>query len=129
VIYVWYGANGTSSSTSYIPMQRCPSDDNKIRVPRKITAIRNSSQIALLFDGIGSVNIQQQNANRINARHGTSARNKQTNIVFADSHVETMFTKDLPGGVDNANQPDAKTTFSLPSLANYPYPKWRLDQP
>jgi prepilin-type N-terminal cleavage/methylation domain-containing protein/prepilin-type processing-associated H-X9-DG protein len=128
VIYCWYGANGTSDSqgSPQIPMQRVPV--GTVKVPRKLSFIKNSGGIVLIFDGIGGVNMQSVNANRLNARHGKSDRNKQTNLLFADTHVETVFTKDLPGGVDNANQPNASTTFSPANLVNYPHPKWRLDQ-
>ena len=51
------------------------------------------------------------------------------NFLFADTHVESIPTKDLPGGIDDANQPGGVSqTFSLANLAKYPHPKWRLDQ-
>ena len=94
-----------------------------------MTVIKKAGDIVLIFDGIGGVNLQTVNANRINARHGTSPRNKYTNLLFADTHVESMPTKDLPGGIDDANQPGGVAqTFSLANLSNYPHPKWRLDQ-
>lgn len=126
VVYTWYGTNGTSGSQNYIPMQRYPSDDNKILVPRKVTSIQKPSDLVCLYDGIGNVNYFGTNANRINARH---SRRRQTNILFFDGHAETFWTKDLPGGDQNAGiGPAAVITFSLANLTNYRYPKWRMDQ-
>jgi prepilin-type processing-associated H-X9-DG protein len=95
----------------------------------KITEIKKSSEMVFLFDGI-SLNIQNTNANRLNARH-----NKQTvtNILFFDGHAESFRTADLPGGLGAAV---VKTTFGdvnkpldlNAEIVKKPYPKWRLDQ-
>jgi prepilin-type N-terminal cleavage/methylation domain-containing protein len=129
VIYCWYGANGTadprSTSQWYVPMWRCPTNSSKLI--RKLSSIKQSTEIVIIYDGLASVHMITGNANRMNARHGTNMRNKQTNCLFMDSHCETFFTKDLPGGTDDANP--ATTSFGLANLAKYPYPKWRVDQP
>jgi prepilin-type processing-associated H-X9-DG protein len=130
VIYCWYGANGTAGPKTdwWVPMWRCPTSNS--RLVRQISGIKKSTEIVIMYDGISTVHMITGNANRLNARHGTNAKNKQTNLLFMDGHVETAYTKDLPGGINDANQPGgATTTFGLANLANYPYPKWRLDQP
>jgi prepilin-type processing-associated H-X9-DG protein len=131
VIYNWYGINGTSTAFKWSPVRRVSSDvvtanadQENILFADKVTRVRNPTEVVLLFDGV-FLNIQTVNANRLNARHGGR---KQTNLSFHDGHCETMRTADLPGGDQNANQPDATTTFSLANLKKYPYPKWRLDQ-
>jgi prepilin-type N-terminal cleavage/methylation domain-containing protein/prepilin-type processing-associated H-X9-DG protein len=132
VIFVWYGTNGTSNAgQAYIPMQRCPPDNADTGVPRKILVIKRPAEVVLMFDGIGVVNYHQQNANRISARHGSTG-NRRTNFLFADGHVASVLTRDLPGGAGDANNgagaAGAQATFSLANLKNYPYPKFRLDQ-
>lgn len=136
VVYCWYGVNGTSGSETYIPCRRWPSDGtsptNPSKPPKplpKITEVRKSSEVVFLFDGIG-MNIQTQNANRLNARHN---KRTATNILFFDGHAETVRTADLPGGVGDAGvgSSSARSTFSLTTLHTPKYasgPQWRLDQ-
>ena len=131
LIYNWYGTNATSWGNVWSPWRRVPSDSRTsnsaqdfLLVPDKSTRIINSTEMVMLFDGL-FINLQAANANRLNARHNNR---KITNLSFHDGHCESMRTKDLPGGDQNANQPDAATTFSLANLKKYPYPKWRLDQ-
>jgi prepilin-type N-terminal cleavage/methylation domain-containing protein/prepilin-type processing-associated H-X9-DG protein len=129
VIYCWYGANGVAepNSAQYVPMWRAPTHDSKM--VRQMSNVKNGSSLVILYDGLSTVHMITGNANRLNARHGTSARHKQTNLLFLDGHVETYFTADLPGGTDDANQPGgAGTVYGLANLANYPYPQWRTDQ-
>jgi prepilin-type N-terminal cleavage/methylation domain-containing protein/prepilin-type processing-associated H-X9-DG protein len=128
VIYNWYGINATSTAFKWSPLRRVPSDattdptaDN-ILVPDKVTRVRNPTDIVMLYDGL-FLNLQAVNANRINARH---ANKKITNLSFHDGHCESVRTKDLPGGDQDANPPG--TTFGLANLKNYISPKWRLDQ-
>lgn len=122
VVYCSYGINGTSGNQRYIPCRRYPADSGQT-FPAKITEVRKSAEVAFIFDGLAAVNLQTVNANRLNARHG---KRQQTNILFFDGHAETFWTKDLPGGLGDANP--ASTTFGLANLANYQIPKWRLDQ-
>jgi prepilin-type processing-associated H-X9-DG protein len=131
IVFSWYGINGTSGSDSWIPTRRYPDDGwDGSRSPKpipKITDIRRPSETVFLFDGL-SINVQIQNANRLNARHG---KRTLTNILFFDAHAETFPTKGLPGGIGNAGvgSAAAKATFDIANLnQNYPHPKWRLDQ-
>lgn len=127
VIFCWYGANGTADPVgqSYVPMWRAPT--HVVKQYRKMGGFRNSTDIVIIYDGLANVHMITGNANRLNARHGSSPKNKQTNLLFVDGHVESAFTKDLPGGIGDANP--ATTTFGLPNLALFPFPKWRTDQP
>jgi prepilin-type N-terminal cleavage/methylation domain-containing protein/prepilin-type processing-associated H-X9-DG protein len=135
VIWNWYGINATSGGERWSPMRRVPSDNTTsnstqdlVLIPDKVTRVRNPTEMVLLFDGL-FLNLQGMNANRLNARHGNK---KYTNLSFHDGHCESMRTKDLPGGDQDANNgagsAGAQATFSLANLKNYPYPKWRLDQ-
>jgi prepilin-type N-terminal cleavage/methylation domain-containing protein/prepilin-type processing-associated H-X9-DG protein len=135
IVYCWYGINGTSGSASYIPCRRWPNDGTSPTNPAappmpipKITEVRKSSEVVFLFDGI-AINVQNQNANRLNARH-----NKQTatNLLFFDGHADTYRTADLPGGIGDAGvgSANASATFSIANLQSAKYaggPKWRLD--
>jgi len=131
VVFSWYAPNGTSGNDLSIPMIRVPSDGwpgtNQIGAPRRMAGIKNSSEVVIIFDGIGSVNMQTQNANRLNARHGGE---KQTNMLMLDGHAETLATETLPGGGDDAGAlpAAASATFSTANLAKYPYPKWRVNK-
>lgn len=95
----WYGTNGSSVSpnepaaynqfpTWAVPPQNDPSNYNDW--PR-FARIRHSSQLVDHFDGIADVNIY--NCWRIAPRH---LRNKYTNVLFWDGHVETVPFKSLP---------------------------------
>ncbi len=136
IVYCWYGINGTSGSDKAFPVRRWPADGTSPTDPTKpppntpkMSQVRHSSELVFLFDGIAGLNLQTVNANRINARH---RKNTATNILFFDNHAETFNTKDLPGGIGDANP--ASTTFGwnaathTGNLANYPQVKWRLDQ-
>ena len=112
------------------PVRRWPPDGKKPTdkfnpIPR-ITDIRKPTELVFIFDGM-SINLQQQNANRLNARHG---RQRNTNILFFDGHAETFPTKTLPGGDGNAGvgSSAASATFSTANLKNFPRPLWRTDQ-
>lgn len=129
-VWSWYAPNGTSGSDLTIPMHRVVSDNwpnsGSIGAPRKMSGIKDSAEVVIFFDGIGSVNMQTQNANRLNARHGDK---KLTNLLMLDGHAETAATSTLPGGGDDAGKlpADAAATFSTANLAKYPYPKWRVN--
>lgn len=122
IVYCSYGINGTSGNQRYIPVRRYPADSGPT-YPAKISEVKKSAEVAFIFDGLAAVNLQTVNGNRLNARHN---KQQQTNILFFDGHAETFWTKDLPGGVGDANP--ASTVFGLANLANYQIPKWRLDQ-
>lgn len=131
-VWSWYAPNATSGNDLTIPLVRVVSDGwtptstNQVAAPRKMGSIRNGAEVVIFFDGIGSVNMQTQNANRLNARHGDR---KQTNCLMLDGHAETFATETLPGGGDDAGKlpADAAATFSAANLAKYPYPKWRVN--
>ena len=127
VVWSWYAPNATSGDDLSIPMHRVPSDSGNTKTPRKLASIRDSASVVILFDGIGSVNMQVQNANRLNARHGG---NKQTNLLMLDGHGETLATETLPGGAGDAGKTAqaAAATFHPTNLLKFPYPKWRVNR-
>lgn len=90
----------------------------------KMSQIRRSAQMVLLFDGI-YLDIDNVDGNRLNARH---ARRTKTNLAFFDGHVATYDTASLPGGLGNA----PASAFSINNLtANYPPPSnpmWLIEQ-
>lgn len=129
VVYSWYGINGSSGVDANVPTHRWPKDgtapDNPSKPPpstRRMSQIRNNAEMVFIFDGI-AMNLGT-NANRVNARHN---KNTSTNLLFFDGHAENYRTKDLPGGIGNANSP-SNPFKSTAELRKYPGPKWRLDQ-
>jgi prepilin-type processing-associated H-X9-DG protein/prepilin-type N-terminal cleavage/methylation domain-containing protein len=116
-VFVWYGLNGTTDQNSTAWASRM---FNGGKGMRKVTEIRNTSEMAYLFDGLWGVNLPN-NANRINARHN---RQKVANIAFYDGHAESFSTKNLPGGDGVA----VGTDFDVANLKKFPYPLWRIDQ-
>jgi prepilin-type processing-associated H-X9-DG protein/prepilin-type N-terminal cleavage/methylation domain-containing protein len=134
IVYNWYGFNATSTGYKWSPFRRVGSDNTSasstqdvVRIPDKTSRVRKATDIVMLFDGV-FLNLQTVNANRLNARHN---KKKFTNCLFADGHAESLRTKDLPGGDQDANNSPgggATVTFGLANLRNYAYPKWRLDQ-
>ena len=130
-VFAWYGINGTSGKDLGVPMRRYPADGddnlNPVTPLTKITQIKDSSKMVCSFDGVGGVNVQSVNANRLNARH---KKFTVTNILFFDGHADSLQTKSLPGEDGDAGIGGAAgTPFSLAILAKYPLTKWRLDQP
>jgi prepilin-type processing-associated H-X9-DG protein/prepilin-type N-terminal cleavage/methylation domain-containing protein len=123
-VFVWYGINGaTDPDSTYAPFRQVRLVNNVVIGWRKTTQLRNSSDLAFLFDGLLGANHMNVNANRLNARHNNA---KTTNIGFVDGHVESFATATLPGGIGDANP--ATTTFSVANLQKFSHPKWRLDQ-
>lgn len=116
-VFGWYALNGTTGTDATIPVHRVPPDGTTAPIYYKMTYIKHSADLVLMFDGIGA-NHMSTNANRVNARHD---RNTTTNLLFFDQHAETFRTKDLPGGDQNA----PVSAFSVANLQNIPYPKWR----
>jgi prepilin-type N-terminal cleavage/methylation domain-containing protein/prepilin-type processing-associated H-X9-DG protein len=87
----------------------------------KFSNIKKSGEVVLIYDGFWCHN---WNTNRIAARHD---RKRKTNLLFADGHAVTVDTKSLPnGGADSTKS--TSDLRSVETLADYPYPKWRLDQ-
>jgi prepilin-type processing-associated H-X9-DG protein len=78
----------------------------------------------MIFDGF---ECHDYNTNYISARH---MKQTKTNFLFADGHCESIDTKSLPnGGAGNNGGVEATSDLrSVETLADHPYPKWRLDQ-
>ncbi|HEV7300641.1 MAG TPA: type II secretion system protein [Tepidisphaeraceae bacterium] len=129
---MWYGINSLQPLTTYDannagnvaaynarlelwPMQ--PWDftttSHQTRL-NKMTMIRMSAEVVMIFDGFGRLN---RSPRFINARH----RNRTiTNMVFFDGHAESIVTKTLPTVVAQMD--------NLPNEPAFRFPKWRLDQ-
>ena len=96
----------------------------------KLSKIRKSAEIAMIFDGFECHNY---NTNNISLRH---SRGKVCNFLFADGHAQSVsarsrndpsdptLTYGLPNGHTTANS-DLR---SAATLVDCPFPKWRLDQ-
>jgi prepilin-type processing-associated H-X9-DG protein len=90
----------------------------------KHSRIKKASEVAMIFDGF---ECHDYNTNYISARH---MKQTKTNFLFADGHCESIDTKSLPnGGAGNNGGVEATSDLrSVETLADHPYPKWRLDQ-
>jgi prepilin-type N-terminal cleavage/methylation domain-containing protein/prepilin-type processing-associated H-X9-DG protein len=135
-VFVWYGINGTSSSLvptdggtatdKYIPCKRITKSGGTTKGWVKITQIRRPSELVFLFDGLLGLNYHAVNANRINARHKKAT---MTNVAFFDGHVESIYTKEIPGGGGDANAGGGPAqTFSLANCNKFRRVLWRMDQ-
>jgi prepilin-type processing-associated H-X9-DG protein len=121
----WYAINAVSFTATVpggrndwdkVPCHRVPNDLTGSSMLRKMRAIHKSSELVFLFDGF-FMNIETINASRITARHGMGT---QTNFLFFDGHAETVLRNAMP----TSHEQFASAT----SLAQWPFPKWRLDQ-
>jgi prepilin-type processing-associated H-X9-DG protein/prepilin-type N-terminal cleavage/methylation domain-containing protein len=83
----------------------------------KINQIKKSAEVAMLFDGIRSLDLK---STRINARHNNK---RTTNFLFADGHCESIPTENTPELTDAQWSGTDLTVFN-----QWPHPKWRLDQ-
>ena len=126
-VYTWYGMNATTSNTTAdadIPGQRIPLDGNTTFTMRKMTQLKDSADLVMLFDGVYG-NALNLNPNRINARHN---RFTATNLLMVDGHAETVQTANLaatPAGGYVASTSD----YKLANLVSkYPWPHWRIGQ-
>jgi prepilin-type processing-associated H-X9-DG protein len=119
----WYGANGSYSGTLSVqrryPMRFLRFDASGAlttgseRELMKLSSIRKSGEVALIFDGNFP---HQENPNRLNLRH-----NRQTlmNVLYADGHADSSRNGDLPAvAADFTNATDARRFTS---------PRWRVD--
>jgi prepilin-type processing-associated H-X9-DG protein len=85
----------------------------------KYSQIKKVGEMAMIFDGLRSHNM---NPNNISTRH---ARGKQANFLFADGHAAPVLGSDLPkNGTALANSDLRGPEY----LSATPFPKWRLDQ-
>jgi prepilin-type processing-associated H-X9-DG protein/prepilin-type N-terminal cleavage/methylation domain-containing protein len=86
----------------------------------RLTQIKKSSDMAMLFDGLRSHNYNTYN---ISVRHGGK---KYANFLFADWHAEGVEKSALPNGLD-INNSDLRSAQALKD-AGKQWPLWRLDQ-
>jgi prepilin-type processing-associated H-X9-DG protein/prepilin-type N-terminal cleavage/methylation domain-containing protein len=86
----------------------------------RMTQIKRSSEMAMLFDGLRAHNY---NTNNISVRHGNK---KYANFAFADGHAESISIDALPEGTTAANS-ELRSADEL-RLNNRTHPLWRLDQ-
>jgi prepilin-type processing-associated H-X9-DG protein/prepilin-type N-terminal cleavage/methylation domain-containing protein len=122
----WYGANAASDTTAYdgaplythFPMSPSPIPGTQIYRQVKFTQIHHSEDMVLIYDGIGTHWGYGWGYTQINGRHNNG---KDTNLLFADGHVQTYPRTQLPSSYD-----EMKLLATL-NAAN-PYPHWRLDQ-
>ena len=80
----------------------------------RVTRIRRAAELVLVCDGY----VAPYFPGFINARHN---RRRITNCLMADNHCESLHTMSLPKVREDLTD--------LQRLANFPYPRWRLDQP
>jgi prepilin-type processing-associated H-X9-DG protein/prepilin-type N-terminal cleavage/methylation domain-containing protein len=89
----------------------------------KASQIKKSGDIVLIYDGLAE---HDYNAYTISARHSNG---RKCNMLFADSHAETIDISSLPDGMEKPPagipKPDLK---SVAKLDEKRFPKWRLDQ-
>jgi prepilin-type processing-associated H-X9-DG protein len=83
----------------------------------KLSQIKKSSELVLVYDGLRGNN---GNVHKISPRHN---RQKYTNVMMADGHVETILWRDLP----QISQKEWKGT-DLTRFGPDQHIKWRLDQ-
>jgi prepilin-type processing-associated H-X9-DG protein/prepilin-type N-terminal cleavage/methylation domain-containing protein len=86
----------------------------------RMTQIKKSSDMAMLFDGLRSHNY---NTHNISVRHGGK---RYANISFADGHAEQVGIDALPDGMTAANS-ELRSADAL-AQARRTHPLWRLDQ-
>ena len=83
----------------------------------KINQIKKAAEVAMLFDGIRTLD---GISTRINARHNNK---RTTNFLFADGHGESIPTQNTPDLTEAQWTGKDLTVFN-----QWPTPKWRLDQ-
>jgi prepilin-type N-terminal cleavage/methylation domain-containing protein/prepilin-type processing-associated H-X9-DG protein len=85
----------------------------------KLTRIRNSSTLTIMFDGLRYFDGDR---NRVNFRHNS---NRTANFLFADGHAESLNIGVLPELTDNQIK---NVNNGVKNLQPWPHPHWRLDQ-
>jgi prepilin-type N-terminal cleavage/methylation domain-containing protein/prepilin-type processing-associated H-X9-DG protein len=83
----------------------------------KMNQIKKAAEVAMLFDGIRTLD---GISSRINARHNNR---RTTNFLFADGHCESIPTENTPDLTEAQWTGTDLTVFN-----RWPIPKWRLDQ-
>jgi len=140
MIDTWYGLNGFdpgngngapgnfTNAQKIWPFRklRRNADGTILGEMTKVTQIRKSAELALVYDGLRFHDAQTA---RINARHNNQ---KYTNFLMADGHAETIETKSTPQFWGTATQQAQRWRSTggktLSEFSPYPHPKWRLDQ-
>jgi prepilin-type processing-associated H-X9-DG protein len=87
--------------------------------------LKRSGEMVLLFDGFRCHNL---NAFNISTRHG---KNNLANALFADWHVDSLRTDQLPKGIATGLGANGKGTSEIADvvrLKRVPWPIWRMDQ-
>ena len=149
----WYGINGanyiTNPQTNIIKWHLLTtslpvnaSDFPAGFILPKVTQMRKSSELALIFDGVADnmwINYPgppySDGTYRIQARHGPTVKGipTLTNILFVDGHADSIPRSSIPNfAVDEQWTGPNTNLFNLaspvPLTTHYPTPKWRLDQ-
>jgi prepilin-type N-terminal cleavage/methylation domain-containing protein/prepilin-type processing-associated H-X9-DG protein len=126
-LHMWYAINydpgapgpfdGRAIPPGSVPFIEFPqlfvSSDPKYEFTR-VSRLKRPSELVLVCDGYYS----PYWPGSINARHN---RRSITNCLMADNHCESLHSSSLPKGRQDLTD--------LNRLANFPYPRWRLDQP
>ena len=102
------------------PRQRLARADVRRADQPRMTQIKKSSEVAMLFDGLRA---HSYNTNNISLRHGNK---KYANFMFADGHAEQIGADSLPDGRLRADS-DLRSADAL-AAKNKTFPLWRLDQ-
>ncbi|MGF1633288.1 MAG: prepilin-type N-terminal cleavage/methylation domain-containing protein [Phycisphaerae bacterium] len=118
----WYGANamsgrGTVDWRGIFPMAKMQfsTPSGNVFETTKLSRFRDSSKLALIFDGIFRHELRGYT---INARHGNA---DQSNLLLADGHAESFASKQMPD--------DTFVLSDVPRLSrDFGAVKWRLDQ-
>ena len=131
----WYGFNGNhagamaghSHATVVTNQGKAPMrhikrmGDGEVRGElTKVSQLKKSSELVLLFDGLRWLDGRAQ---ALNARHG---KKNIVNMLLADGHAESFPVQQLPqvGQITMAQW----KTGPVSVFARWPHPKWRLDQ-
>lgn len=87
----------------------------------RLTQIKKASETAMILDGLRLIH---GIPGRISARHNGG---KMTNILMADGHCESLYSKTLPRKNGTFNPMSGANGWI--NLSNqFPYPKWRMEQ-
>jgi prepilin-type N-terminal cleavage/methylation domain-containing protein/prepilin-type processing-associated H-X9-DG protein len=155
VVFCGYGINGQSQNTIALGTFKSPYAGGfpsllystyrptvgtyGYQAPTKITDVRHSSDVVMLFDGYG-LNFPNSPDYRIMARHGRIDPNLpvymtgSTNCSFVDGHAENIPRSSMPNstcatlGSDSTNN-DPTNWINDCKTYKWTYPIWRIDQP
>ncbi|HTL31418.1 MAG TPA: type II secretion system protein [Tepidisphaeraceae bacterium] len=118
-----YNAAASTTDQNPFPMRSFGHNNGKIYGANwtKVTQIRKSADMAMIFDGYRNHNLNGWN---ISPRHGRKKGQEVVNFLFADGHSASMPYSSMPEG------PTAQCQLKDPLLlvGKFGSPKWRLDQ-